>query len=255
MTRFEVLGLLCLAMTMPLGGCKKVDDTDPAQRVITTKNKAEVRFRVTVEVNDNGTIRSGSSVWSWMLYKPTLALASAYSGEFKGEAVAVELSDGRVLFALLRGSGAYTDLAMLGERQFKEYWVDGKMDDRVENLRSIAKNVGRSKMLACEQWQEGDARDRSDYAFDCPMLVSFADIDDPASIKLVEADDLPDTFGKGIELEHITIEITDEPVTKGIEKRLLWMPKVYQMGISPDFKPKGIPVGNFRGLFTKENYK
>lgn len=213
MTRWVVLGLLSAAMLMSLGGCKKVDDTDPAHRVVSTKNKAEVRFRVTVAVDDNGTVRSGSSVWSWMLSKPTLALASTYNGKFTGEAVAVELSNGRVLFALLKGSGANTNLSMLAERQFREYWIDGKMADRVENLRSIAKNVGQSKTLACEKWQEDDERDRSDFAFDCPMLVAFANANDPASVKHVDSNDLAAIFGEGKVLKSITVTITNDPVS------------------------------------------
>ena len=64
-------------------------------------NSAEVRYKVTVEVDDRGTARSGSSVMSFKLLKPTVALVSPYNAEFKGEAVAVDLGNRQVLFALL----------------------------------------------------------------------------------------------------------------------------------------------------------
>jgi hypothetical protein len=48
------------------------------------------------------------------------------------------------------------------------------------------------------------------------------------------------------------VEVTDEAVTVGIEKRLGWLPNVYHMLRGTDFQPKDIPVGDFKGLFSTE---
>jgi hypothetical protein len=43
-------------------------------------------------------------------------------------------------------------------------------------------------------------------------------------VELADPDDLASTFGPGFKLKGFTIQITDEPVTTGIEKRLRWLP-------------------------------
>jgi len=57
-----------------------------------------------------------------------------------------------------------------------------------------------------------------------PLLVTFDDVNDPKTVKKVDPDDLAATFGPGYRLKSITIEITDEPVTRGkVEKVLGWI--------------------------------
>jgi hypothetical protein len=50
--------------------------------------------------------------------------------------------------------------------------------------------------------------------------VTFGDIKDPTSVARVDPDDLAASFGAGVKLKAITVEITDDAVTTGIEKRL-----------------------------------
>ncbi|MEX2490602.1 MAG: hypothetical protein WD425_02455, partial [Nitrospirales bacterium] len=59
---------------------------------------------------------------------------------------------------------------------------------------------------------------------DYPLLVTFTDITDPTTVKTVDPDNLAATFGPGVSLKRITLEITDEPVTEGkIENVLRWL--------------------------------
>ena len=61
-----------------------------------------------------------------------------------------------------------------------------------------------------------------------PMLVTFADINDPASVKKVNPNDLAASFGAGYSLKSITLEITDEKVTKGVVEGVLgWLERVW----------------------------
>lgn len=53
-----------------------------------------------------------------------------------------------------------------------------------------------------------------------PMLVTFGDLGDPTSVARVDPDDLAASFGEGVSLKRVTVELTDDPVTKGIEERL-----------------------------------
>jgi hypothetical protein len=55
-----------------------------------------------------------------------------------------------------------------------------------------------------------------------PLLVTFGDINDPKSVQRVDPANLAASFGPGIRLKRITVEVTDDDVTSGIEKRLRW---------------------------------
>lgn len=59
------------------------------------------------------------------------------------------------------------------------------------------------------------------------MLVTFGDLADPTSVRLVDANNLAANFGEGVSLKRITVQMTDDPVTTGIEGRLQWLPKMY----------------------------
>ena len=56
-----------------------------------------------------------------------------------------------------------------------------------------------------------------------PYLVRFRDLADPKSVEEVKPGDLAASFGKGYALKGLTIQMTDAPVTVGIEKRLGWL--------------------------------
>ncbi len=55
------------------------------------------------------------------------------------------------------------------------------------------------------------------------MLVRFRNIADPASVEKVYPENLAKSFGPGVRLKRATIEISTDPVTTGIEKRLGWL--------------------------------
>ena len=179
----------------------------------------EVRYRVTVVVDNNGVERSGSSVWSWTLKKPVVALASAYDGRFRGEAVAVDLAGGRTLYAILRGKDGQSGMAeLLPERVFGDIGRSARGEetrfspDRIADLRDIASRTGEVATLDCHTHPDW-----------CPMLVTFADERNPASVARVEPNNLAAAFGPGAALRGITVEVTDDDVTTGIEKRLGWV--------------------------------
>ena len=85
------------------------------------------------------------------------------------------------------------------------------------------------------KWEPGEEREFADRSVQprrrdprCPLLalpttVTFGNVADPKSVALVDPRNLSATFGPGYELKSATIQITDEPVTRGIEKVLPWM--------------------------------
>lgn len=61
-----------------------------------------------------------------------------------------------------------------------------------------------------------------------PMLVTFGDIADPASVTLVDPGDLAASFGPGVKLKAVTLDVTDEPVTLGrVEGVLGWLDQIW----------------------------
>ena len=56
-----------------------------------------------------------------------------------------------------------------------------------------------------------------------PLLVRFRDINIPESVQIVEPSDLETSFGPGVRLRRITVEVREDEVSEGIEKMLPWL--------------------------------
>lgn len=200
----------------------------------------EVRYRMTVEVDTPQGSISGSSVIevsgrtrpAWFPGSP----GGSTSG-FRGEAVTVEMPNGELMFALLYSENNQMDAGdFLGiafeERLKKEYerrisandtpgFVETleKMkswDGAIEVLPLIDKN---GRAFVNNKWVAGV----SSY----PIMVRFDDIENPKSIKEVDPGNLAEIYGKGIALKRITITITNDAVTDGIEAKLNWLSGYY----------------------------
>jgi hypothetical protein len=188
------------------------------------------KLTVTI-MTPNGEV-SGSSVTRTKLQfaeDTWLTAGSQYQGNYGGEAVIVELAPNKYLFAP-------TDerLITLVLKVFIDPYAAAspkkEQANQVEAMRA-------KKTLAAD---------------DYPKLVTFTDINDPKSVKLVDAANLAATFGTGYRLKSITLEITDEPETKGKAEQVLpWLKTVTsnldgskysspQLGLS-----NNINVGNF----------
>lgn len=155
-----------------------------------------------------------------------------------GEAVAVDMPGGKTLFALLskperaEGANEYAFDALVSRP-----WVGWEEYVADVNALTTRRDVG---LLPPKDW---------------PLLVTFADSEDPTSVMKVDPANLEPMLGPGTKIRRITVQITENPITMGIEKRLRWLPVIYDMDIPPDFQPRGIPVGNFRGLFTSQDFE
>jgi hypothetical protein len=227
-------GLASGVLTVFLSGCALAEDKAP-----------DYRYRLTVEVETPEGLRTGSSV---IEVHQTLVRAGgspanqAVSWRLRGEAVAVDLPNGKTLFALLRSdndpdwaSRIYILLAPQNNEEFEDA------------LSGVTKLTG--KRTLPRMWPPvAFLEERSAY----PIMVAFADLADPASVAIVDPDNLEATFGKGVRLKRITVELTNAPVTTGIEKRLRWWGMSLKNFENDDF-PIDLPVGDFNGLFKKDS--
>lgn len=139
--------------------------------------------------------------------------ANEVNYEVRGEAVVVELAPGKVLFALLGGSE---------ERFYRA-------------VRDRLKGKSRGEWLGIIPTMTDVAVLESK---NVPLLVTFDDLADPASVKRVDPTDLRATFGPGFALKSITLEVTEEPVTEGdVEAVLGWLGEYPEPGLC---SPTGI---------------
>jgi len=121
----------------------------------------------------------------------------AYS--VRGEATLVEVLPGRYLFALLGGSEErfYAAARDRFAGMKREEWLP-RIPDQTEPVSLLPDQV--------------------------PMLVTFDDVAKPETVREVNPDDLAATFGAGVEMKAVTLEITEEPVTEGrVEGVLGWL--------------------------------
>lgn len=167
------------------------------------------RQKLTVTVDTPAGPRTGSSVVSVNVYDTPSwwglgDFAGAGGSSLSGEAVTVDLGGGRYLFALLKDYSFETarETFISKEEQPRTKAQAIAVYDRLERMRG-------SRDLAREHY---------------PLLVTFDDIHDPASVRRVDPDDLSASFGHGYRLNAITLAITDEPVTRGVVEAVLgWL--------------------------------
>jgi hypothetical protein len=194
-----------------------------------------------VTVDTPGGAVSGTSVSEvWRSYYHGIKLLpdqSRIDGSFRGEAVVVEVLPGRFLFALLYGS------------------FGGSSDGDAANWLGTAYRLRSNTPNSMTYWDlrriaRGEPRDVpvpvSPEAM--PLLVTFDDLADPLSIRLVDPADLSATFGSGVELAAVTLELTGAPVTDtGVQELLPWLAAVkgtYLDGQSVRRAPELAPLAN-----------
>jgi hypothetical protein len=115
-----------------------------------------------------------------------------------GEAVVVEVAPGKFLFALLSGSNE--------EKRDATHWVDFAYQ-----LREAESHGGAMMKLRTQPYDTPVPLPPEAW----PMLVTFDDITKPETVREVDPNDLAAVFGKGVRLQAVMLEITDEAVTEG----------------------------------------
>lgn len=165
-------------------------------------------YKVTVNIDTPEGVKSGSAVRevsnytniaSWI--NPDVASRST---SVKGEAVVIDLGKRGVVFALV-GHDSYREL-------YSAFPVKAPA--------SIEGTVYYDSLKPSTTAELKDVRAR-------PKLVTFENLNDPKTIKPIYYGKMEGVLGEGVRLKSITVEITDEPVTWGIEKWLPWIPNYY----------------------------
>lgn len=186
----------------------------------------DVHYKLTINVETPEGVKSGSAVreikMSRFRYNIGGTRESTTPIHLRGEAVIVDLDERGVLFGLI-DSGSYQEL-------FKAfpYNAPSHTFGPINHYNSLP--VGSKADLSLRWW---------------PQMVSFTDMDDPKTVQSVldvewcdapmvrqgicDEDELAiiansyseDLFGEGVNIQSVTVEITDEDVTEGSVDKFL----------------------------------
>lgn len=181
------------------------------------------RYKVIVSIETPEGIKTGSAVREMHVVDTPNILPEVHASiDVKGEAVVVDLGKRGVVYAVMGTDDYYT--------VFNAFPVEGATTaGGIRYYKSL--KPGTSASLALQ---------------DRPMLVTFKDPSDPKTVTLayhagmehyeipsegggtagedrpkVFEDNMEALFGKGVKLKGITVEMTDEKVTRGIAGKYL----------------------------------
>jgi len=163
------------------------------------------RYRLTIEVDTPQGVRSGSSVIEversdqrWVLIAQ-----GRYVFRVRGDAVFVDLGEGRNLVALMAFGPRAENID-----QMISLWVEAygqyKWDENAW--------AGRIKM-------QGPVELKPPLI---PTLITFSDVSDPKTARLVRSDEFEKAFGQGVRFRRAWLEMRNASPVLAIERRLPW---------------------------------
>jgi len=205
----RIVSVLCVALA--LAGCGR------------RPPEASYRYKLTLSVNTPGGAKTASTVVEDDY--PTSHLPYSTTGQ----ALYLDL-----------GPGKKPLIALLGHLR-RQWEVNGKHAvwgyDSPLNIIWRACGMGVSGHDDVEDIRLINARCNDAYqltAADLPDLVTFADVNDPKSLQLVDPNDLQATLGADVSWKSMSIVLTKEPITSGIEQNLKWIGRMRSPGFNID---------------------
>lgn len=167
------------------------------------------RYKLTLAVDTPNGVKRGSSVAELTFFQVAIP-ARGIMNELRGEALYLDLGPGaRPLIALIVRQTVPSPRQWRPTAQLSRlYDILLSEADVMDTLARIARKRGPRTIAANE----------------LPELVTFTDVNDPNTVTEVDPNNLEATLGPGVSWNEITLEVTDEPITKGIEEKLAWIP-------------------------------
>src|SRR3954452_5788728 len=176
-------------------------------------NRPGHKYRLTVEVETPEGVKAGSSVIS---VHPDRGYSRKGHTGIKGDAVLVDLGDGKNLVALLAHIDSALDLDGMNYLALRAYKAAG----RNVSFNEMSRMTGAVPVSGAL----------------IPVLVTFGDLSEPGTTRTASPDDLKAAFGSGFQLHRLSAEVVPngfwpldiggplgEPVTRGIEAKLPWL--------------------------------
>lgn len=182
-------------------------------------HRPDHKFRLLVDVETPDGVKSAANVLS---VTPNRSYGGSNTGDnpgpqTKGDAVFVDLGQGRNLVAVLV-IGNPADLDAINFLAMRSFNAAGR---RVQ-FRDMKKTTALPPVPVTGEL--------------LPVLLTFKDVNDPKSARLVTSDNIEQVLGAGIKLRDITVAtvangfwpldfggVLGEPVSRGIEQKLPWL--------------------------------
>jgi hypothetical protein len=174
------------------------------------------RYRLTIEVDVDGMVHRGSSVIE-VSVKPRPRLIAHDIGatyRIQGDATYVDLGNAGNLFAIL--AGGRTGRSMDAPIDLAVKVFDPPSSGRPFGQYIAIKDVQGKRELSVDQ---------------LPTLVTFSSPKDPNTARVVAPDSFTREFGRSVKFKRAFIEMTTDPVTRGIERLLPWINEYRSRGL------------------------
>lgn len=216
MPRRSVLGAIMIGLTGLLGGCGLL---------------ANYRFRcrISVVIETLSGSYTGSSVFEVETVPQTDLLTRSSGAEtfVKGEAVAVDLPNGGTLFALLKTRG-----------------MSGNDNWAVMSMHALDPAFAFDFVATAKRLRSRSAVSANAAVLpqDSPLFVTFDDVTDPETVRLIDPIQLADIFGTETKRVSVTVELTDAPITFRLQRLLPWIRDTPTERLDNDFQPTVNPT-------------
>jgi hypothetical protein len=193
----------------------------------------KLRYRLDVSVNDNGQTLTASSVREYNITKYRYPMLGVI-GESKthGDAMAIPLHDRLLVVTMGRWALDWNDYrtkgrlpkGCTGPSAPTELYKCRHGGDWLP-LRALASAMGLpdppENFQSVRQIAEASGTGRIELAEDeLPILVTFQGPPKLENVRVVDAHDLAAEFGSGVVLNKVTMTLTSDPITRGVDKRL-----------------------------------
>lgn len=189
-----------------------------------------VRYRLTVEVQDGGQIKTGSSVID-VSYNIEPSWSPSQYNSFPlpvGYAPTVDLGKKGLLF--LTFSNATRTPAQRAERNKQVFCLFndiGCLPFAAYRLSGGAADYARKKTALEDLLRQTGPRDVPFVTLS--RLIRFVDVDGQQKSVDLSPDDLAASFGPGVQLKRVVLQLTDDPVTPRPENWPQWLKEKGQM--------------------------
>ncbi|MGQ3353776.1 MAG: hypothetical protein ACT6XY_09995 [Phreatobacter sp.] len=186
-----------------------------------------LRYRLTVEVEVDGEIRTGTSVgeatYTSMRRLPFL-LIPPFVSDLKAEATVVDLGPRGLLFVLIDRLTHPPGYRTVASNYLAAIipWAFGFGEETIRSISSLNKTVDLAGDLL-------------------PPMIKFGSHLVPESAQFVDPNNLERSFGPNVRLRRVRLATTHEPITNQIEKVLPWLPG-WQGTVNHNAWIGGVPV-------------
>ena len=186
-------------------------------------NSATVRFKVIAMLEVDGEVKEFSNVMQ-VEYTRKERSALGYGGSSKmwGEVMVIDLGNRGRAYMLLSRFASRQYFSVYPSGILRTFEIDASVGSlKSEDIKTLSTLSGRRTLINTNH----KGRDVQ------PSVIAFNDESDPNSIFILSNDEFESHFGPNIKFLNIDVEITKEPVTKGVLIRYLpWLEKKFKAG-------------------------